>query len=824
MSDKENNFNNKDSADKPFYASNQNEFIAQELSANARVDIAQVTKVTPISNCIEFKWSSGITSTAIYIPNLFSQMLGLTTHMFPEVGSTIIILSIIQSPTSTTNFAIGVLPSYTRAVGTSQTSTYYTGQNINDNYQEVIDTNSNASKNPYLNRQSGLYPVDMVDGEFTSTTKTGTGIDILFNLCRLKGSPLAAVETYLLDDLVRIISKNFEHISSFGDYKILNTGGGLDVIWNGTINEYEANDLSNADDKKEGVSISDEGGMLDYDANDENLATYSDAKWRFTSYIGKIGNIIHTYITDPGASISKDSINKAGRHSIHVNADGSIIVQSISDIVFEKVVRIPIPIAETRIEEMIDTAKSELKAYEVWTPLADEEPYEVSYKLKDYTKWLSNYYSLAEFYNKKSKDQKGFKIPSEDESPIPDSYLKDKNFQSINSSGTYTKQFNASLTAYATIRIFKDGSIVLYDAYGSAIHMTAGNVNISAAKSINLSAAENINLKAGKDLTLTAVNNIEMTAMLKGILIKSRQWLEMLCTKGCLLLESTLLKAQTAPATDPEYKSRLDKAKGNGIVISTANSSNDRLTCSNISIKTYGSLFTDAYYYANRCKYVLFDLWNATGQFVISKALSVAKSIFQVNASILKAASLNAEAIATKTNIPVVLGGTTQKTLVRYDDNTNSYPNGKDFQDGYDTASSADIALMNSYGWSNSTNGWMSTIGTKFTYRPADLYNTTSNEGNNKIFQTLTDQQIEAVLSTEGELYIQYASDELLSDIPVNRNYPFPGKQACINKYNPTIKDLNKPITQKGSALLSNNKAMTKVNDPYAIWSYNTQQ
>ena len=782
---------------------------------NVHLYFTKVQGVLPEQNMVYLKDEQGTDVTALVVVNMFTQMMGLSSMAFPEKGTEVIVLSCPDKNNHQSNYVIGCVPSATQKIGRGLAFTNYVGSD-KDYYKGIALEKRKANEKNELPRVTGTYPSNLVDGESAYVTKTGAGVEFLYNLCRLKGSELAMIEAYILDDLVRILSRNFEHLTSFGDFKIINSGGGLNVLWQGTSNEYEALGSDAEGEPIDGFEIG-EKDNLNVDPDDESNFLW-DAKWRFTKYIGKIGNFIHTYITDPGKNlVSENEANqfKAGRYNFHVNQDGSVVMQSISDIVFEKTVRIPVPVANDRLEVIQAATNEQLNAYEVWTPLEGEELYETSYKLADYTKWLSNYYALAGFYAANV-----FNIPSEAESPEPDPYCKDRNFQEQNGGGNYHTQFTKMLQAYATIRIFKDGSIVLYDAYGSAVHMTAGHVNISAARSINLTAAANVNITAGRDVIVNAGNNIELSAMFKGILLKARTWLEMLCSKGAVVIESAMTKNQEQQAQDSddeEYLKRLKNANGNGIILTTSHGGSGKTDGAGISLRTNGTLFEDAYYYANRCKYVLFDLMAGIGQFVIGNALSVINSTLKLNAFKTMANVFYAKSIYTQQRKPAIVMGSEQETLVNYDQNDANYPSGTGFETTGES-DAADINQMNEYVYFNPTNGWFSTYNAQFEYRDTMYYNTQIDDKNDKLFEPLTYQKI----NKDTNNYQSFNMSDLTDDIVVaTRKTPYPGKNVNVNTYSPSNTDLNEPCADKGESLLTNNNEIEKTS--YSLTQYNPE-
>lgn len=794
--------------------SDKNEFNNTNFNknfANAYITTAKVRAVYPETNTISYTDYQTFTGSAVVVSNIFTQYLGLSGVHFPEPESEVVILRIGNSNTAQNNFVIGSIPTTGGVVGKELSGTSYVGVDKSlENYQGLASDKRGEIDAKGPNRSSGKYPANLVDGESTLTSATGAGIEFLYNLCKLKGSELATVEAYVLDDLVRILSKNYEHISSFGDFKIINSGAGLNVLWQGTSNEYEALGNNNPDEPLDGYEMGNADNLnVESDPSKNKEAFYWDAKWRFTSYIGKIGNFIHTFITDPGKNLDPEGKEKkAGRFKFHVNQDGSFILQSISDIVFEKVVRIPVPIAKDRIDLISSATEQNIDAYEVWTPLEGEDLYETSYKFADYAKWLSNYYALAGFYRQVGL----FNIPeSEAVSEEPDVYCKDQDFQDMNGGGDYINTFEQTLESYATIRIFKDGSIVLYDAYGSAIHMTAGNVNISASKSINLTAASNIVLTSGRDVIINAKNNIELSALTKGILMKAKTWLEALCSKGAIVLESALNRNQDA-GDDFEYADRLAKAKGSGIILTTNRSVGDATKRgADITFKTTGSIISDSTYFVNKAIYVLFTLGSGAGQFVISKIANFSRDFITFLSARIKAFYVNAKSVTTNKKKPINVLGTEYLNAVDYSDNADDFPtfNSPDFR-SKNNSDSAAVSMLNTY---SANSNQIPVSESKFSYRDQTLYNTNVNIGEDKLFQPLTYQS----LANNTDNYKVYNFASMTTDL-ANIGSPYPGTDAVVNTYKPTVKDLNKPCTVANKDLIDSNKNITT--ESYKIYSY----
>jgi hypothetical protein len=65
---------------------------------------------------------------------------------------------------------------------------------------------------------------DVVDGEYVIGNEFGVLLGLYQQMAHLKASELAQIQCFLLDDMVRIISHNFQHYTSIGEYNIWHDG------------------------------------------------------------------------------------------------------------------------------------------------------------------------------------------------------------------------------------------------------------------------------------------------------------------------------------------------------------------------------------------------------------------------------------------------------------------------------------------------------------------------------------------------------------------------------------------------------------------------
>lgn len=443
--------------------------------------------------------------------SIFSGLLGLRAHTQPEVGSEVLVM---RSENKGENYILGTLPHATGDAGT-----------VNDqDIDTLADTPAAQAVNPssgFSQRSDITSRMDRVGGEFDLMNAQSVGVSFLQNLVRVRASELAMVECHLMDDLVRIVSDNFQHVSAFGDFTVKNDGGRPTVIWKGSSKLYETEGRDGPDEELE---------------DPENWLE-SKAKARFQSYVGHLGNMLHMFVTEP-----QDTLNKtiAGRFRAHVNEDGSFLMQSFGDIAFEKTFAVQVPIQKFLEENPEGDNLAELEytphpALQDWVPSEPEgEFFYEAYKLRDYTRWLNNWYSLAQFH----RSPKDYRVPTEAEAKAALTKDFNKDLERKNAGSAYEAAHNFYLDVYSTIRIFKDGSILLYDGYGSSVHLGGGDVTMSASRHLRLESAGDMIITGGRDITVKAGRNFDLAALKGGITMRARRWFRALAERAEMLLES----------------------------------------------------------------------------------------------------------------------------------------------------------------------------------------------------------------------------------------------------------------------------------------------
>lgn len=709
----------------------------------------------------------------IWVAGFLSSFLGVKVNGKLENGSKVLY---IYDSSRNIGYIIGSVP--TMPPNLSLQSANYigsSGETLADTSETLSTDNKISNKN--LNATNdGSMPMDLIEGELSLSNSKGPALNILSFLSSIQGSALAKVECHVMDDMVRILSNTYENISAFGDYKIYNEKGALNVEWHGTSYEHESFDLESNNKPK--VENFENNNITNIE--DEEKAFYGDSKWRFSTYIGKLGNFIHLFITDPNRMLEKSSTSTLpGRLKFHINEDGTILIQSVADIIFEKTPNIPVPQYNKRWEDCEDgDLDTKLDAYKNWVPLEGEDIWETSFKFRDYAKRIANVYCNAGFLNNKRFSQP---LDSEIKDKL-DPFAKNLNKEKVDSK--FKEKFEEYNKTYATIRIDKAGTIIVSDAAGSSIHFCGnGDVNISAKNNLNFYAANGIHFMS-KDLTSTTTGNIEINAI-GGTSISSKKGIRTYASNGPILLETDFKKEDIDNESDLFITdAQTDKSNLFGVMIKTNNSSDVLVHSQNI--------LTKANNYVNLSTNVLFKSAN----FLVDKVLKFTNGLSRFFNNVLIKNTLQAKDILINHRHPI--NGSSESGVGIFKDENGEL--GKTF-DSKGILPETEIKDLK-----------------ELTYK--DLLNTSKFEYFNIEEETLHENITQQLISTDNTNDGKYESKSIL-ELSVNpaKGYPYPTDKCKLKSYIPKIKNLgsksevNETKLEQAKFLNSKFTLVTKTNN-----------
>jgi hypothetical protein len=456
-----------------------------------------------IPNCL---WAAG---------GLFAPMMGF------KLRGTLPVSTRVAVAMTTPPIIIGTVPSDTPDGSAFKTRTT-TGFSMEGAKWEL-------DSNPQGTVPSDTAADDMFDGEFEFDNLTGSFMRFLTFMTSM-GSGRAAVECHVLRDLVRILSVNYEHFSSVGDARIYHDGR-LNVEFNGTTYDHERlGKLTKNEAKAEEAE-----GYVDL----ENHDPLDTGRWRWTGLVGFIGDLFNMWFTDPPETLGKmaEECLRSGKARAHVGSNGEILLQSVTEVVLERVVRIVVPIRLKHQEDPQGVLATEMDRLDrqflrQWDTGGDKREHHTVWQIREYARWLNQYHTLARLHQMAALKQE-WEIPSEEDTPEPKIGCGEQDREAANKGNlAYWKP------AYATIRIMRDGGILCLDAYGNAFNSGAHGTDISSARHIRMTAAGDIVLKAGGSLFMSARRHVELIAHLGGLVAKGRTFLRWLCEKGTLSIKS----------------------------------------------------------------------------------------------------------------------------------------------------------------------------------------------------------------------------------------------------------------------------------------------
>lgn len=385
---------------------------------------------------------------------------------------------------------------------------------------------------------------DTIEGEYTIGNDLGVMLGLLTGIAKLQAGDRAKIETCLLNNMVRVVSDNFKHISAFGDMEIYNNGR-LNVMWDGTSYEHEAWGLKTPTDPK-APSIE---GEVDFSSMDHVTET---GRWRFSKYIGFLGDFINEIVSDPSkavgdyAKLSAEAL-RSGKARTHIGSDGSILWQTVAEFAVEKVTRIIVPIPVKRWEEGLKKKEFdslEGKYLKLWDDYDDTSKLiNASYQLREYARWLNQYHSYARFLQ---MEEKGiWKVPSEEETPEPDINCEEEDRENSNTGIGY-------IETYSTFRIMRDGSHLFLDSYGNFTVTGDNGIQYGTPKHYEVNVGGDIIFNAGQNIRFKARRSIDLVAISGGIKIKSRAFLHALCEWGSIWLKSDAVDPENEEAPKAE--------------------------------------------------------------------------------------------------------------------------------------------------------------------------------------------------------------------------------------------------------------------------------
>ena len=496
---------------------------------------------------------------ATMLSAVLAQFLGFKDCTLPQPGTRVLCLA----ESNNNCYILGCLPQPTMGkVDMSARAMLGAG----DAMEDSANRKGHTDKLPSVHESRR--PVDIVDGEYVIANEFGVLLGLYQQLANLKASELAQIQCFLLDDLVRIISHNFQHYTAIGEYNIYHDGKRLMAEFgathkpaesygapavsndNGAFNTFETTGSHTIDDSDDFYDIS----------KDERIKAIE----RFKIFLGSVGDFIHLFVVkphdekvrslDPGQSLSPADFD-TGLCDLHIGTDGGLHFRSVKEVFIEKTnwIRVPIRKAAPDDPQGDDAASLNYDQKEKFEFKDDYtykgNPFTYGLQIRDYVAYVNEKLGYQNF----KSHNKDFAV-SDDVDP-------EQNVSKISNVDQETSLFlqNYKLRT-AGIYLMPNGGITIRDAWNSAIVMEGGNVYIQPAKDFVAQPLRNSITKAGGSVNVSCKKHIDFSSTEEGLRFKTEKSHYFYSDNGGFVVETN--GSTDTPGTPDPKKEAIDDIGG----------------------------------------------------------------------------------------------------------------------------------------------------------------------------------------------------------------------------------------------------------------------
>lgn len=465
-----------------------------------------VLKADPISYTVEIAALEGFDKEPVIkgvtLSNGFGRMFGFKDAALPEPGSTVLCITIDTG----TCYVLGTV---VEADASWQGSPLRTApRSVDGNYDEMNTVGSNKPTRMYFH--SNNRPTDVVEGERVISNDFGIMMQLMQQYAALRASDLSQIQVHLLDDLVRIISHNFEHFHCMGQAKIMQDGKYLHAEYGATHlpNEAQGSTIEGAsymvDEQKTTLSThDDESDCVDF-SDTENPSV---AVERLKVFVGALGDLFNAFVSVPKKDVfnTKDDVipTDTGVLQVHAATDGGLHIRSAKEVFLEKTnwIRVPKRIKDLEDPEGDDGSKITIPVKRVFefndAYKKQGLPFLYAIQAQDYASFINEEINYTN-YNSYKKD---IAVPTDrTETSITKISEADAN--------TPTKLVPSKAGVY----ILPNGGIMLKEAHGAAIILEGGNIYIQPAQDLFLQPMRHTCVISGGVTSIQSKKDLEIVS------------------------------------------------------------------------------------------------------------------------------------------------------------------------------------------------------------------------------------------------------------------------------------------------------------------------
>jgi hypothetical protein len=502
---------------------------------------------------------SGKLVQATVLSSVLSHFLGFKDCVLPQPGTRVLCLS----EANNNCYVLGSVPQPT--LGKPKLSSR-AALGAGDPMGDAANRKGHVDRLPAIH--DGRRPVDVVDGEYVVGNELGVLIGLYQEMANLKASELAQIQCYLLDDLVRIISHNFQHYSALGEYNIYHDGKKIMAEFGAThkpAESYGAPAVSS--DSGAFNTFSSDGGHEIDDSSDFYKITKDErikAIERFKIFLGSVGDFLHMFLVkphnekfrllDPEQSISDGDFD-TGLCDLHLGTDGGVHLRSVKEVFIEKTNWIRVPLRKSAPDDPKgdDASSLDYDQKEKFEFVDDfsykSNPFTYALQIRDYVAYVNEKLGYQNF----KSHEKDFGVSNDVDAE-----------QNISKESQIDAETQLYLQNYklrtAGIYLMPNGGITIRDAWNSAIVMEGGSIYIQPAKDLISQPLRNNITKAGGSINISCKKHIDISSTEEGFRLKTEKSQYYYSDNGGYVVE-TNGSADTPGTPDPK-KEAIDDVGG----------------------------------------------------------------------------------------------------------------------------------------------------------------------------------------------------------------------------------------------------------------------
>lgn len=477
-------------------------------------------QVEPVSSGVQ----SGSTGLIQGIPlvHVFASTLGFKECPTYAVGSSVFCYSV--NPMRC--YIIGVIPDADvgRSAFYSRACLSTADSKIDE--QNTLGYDSDYSKMVTINNN---LPTDVVEGERVIANEFGVLLGLFQQMAVLKGSELAQIQCFLLDDLVRLVSHNFQHWSALGEFNIWHDGKSI-------MAEFGATHLAGESLGSACVNSSSGKPVFEKDGEQPSVDDSSDyykisqdprirAIERIKMFMGRLGDFLHMFLVRPDPDAIRTLAGSVtgnfdtGLADFHVSLDGRISLRSVSSVVLEKTNWIMVPQRVRTPEDPKGDDGSELT-------FEDKDPFEfnVDYKYRENPTFFALQMRDCVAYLQDKVNYQNFKAYEKDFKFSGSPTSQENDLDSIDKVDEKTKvNFQDYKLRKSGLYLMDNGGVMLKDAWGSAIILEGGNIYLQPAKDLISQPLRNSITKAGQFVSICAKKDVDISSTEESFRLKTQK-------------------------------------------------------------------------------------------------------------------------------------------------------------------------------------------------------------------------------------------------------------------------------------------------------------